>query len=1412
MTPPDGLRPRPAPSLPDPGAGVKPSVPEQYEALDARERLVLQILSMMLVDLPRGELRKIANRVRGTTRMGGKLFTFSELDEIRDRLCTAGLLRANRLCTPAVASAVSRRAIEEPTGCELLQACMLPFDRSIASVGNMRYRWISPEQARNGVIMARIAVFADDSALFGDAMRLAVYSREFGSHYRYVGAGQAIDLREVLAGLESDPDWLLGRNGDIVAGVLAELLSDSRQPGSCTSAHAVLFDRACSTVARTLDQNTTGLLLEWSLRSGNWEWCRTREPDDTPRLHEDIMFYEAAIRFIEGDATAPDLFSSAMRDKRERTGKRKVLPPGSTGHFLTLSLLADSSRFNEARTLITAGSKSKDEFTLGYRILGCVLDALAGRDVDAAEALRRLERHFDHEAKPALDRALLALAQGPVKSEALGDQERARLVRLRADLGPHETIPGLMMAAGLAAVDVDVRTRTEWQVPAGVRDFRHLLHYKPSWERRISALLRVMEGGSAAGSNPRLAGSRRVIWLLDPDTAALTMVQQTRLKRGGWNKGRVVPVRRLHEKDGSVWPLLTAADHAALHFLENPDSGYWARHEPEAFDPIRALPALIGHPAVYHAADRTRRLELVPGAVELVVSGASDGFLLKLSHWSDVPCVFVEREVDDRYRVVSLDAALVQGARLTGRDGLRVPRDAKDRIVELCRTTSSVLVVRSQVRGIVTSMEPGDVTPIVRLEPAGQGLRVTMCVRPCGHDGVHFAVGSGPRIVADFRNGARRQVERRFREETAAATAFVAACPTLDSAGSPDFEWTLPDLESSFDFMMELQAIPVAVTIEWPDGVPIPGARPIGPSSFTASVRRERDWFAVTGSVQVDEDLVIDMRDLLDSLDRATGRFVPLGDGKVIALTESLHRQLAALRSISTGRGKTGERIHPLGAMAIEEFLDEAVTGRAGAAWRKFRSRLEAARTLQPVIPGGLRAELRDYQRDGFEWATRLARIGAGACLADDMGLGKTIQALALLLDRGSGGPALVIAPTSVCYNWEEEAARFAPDLKFHSLGGAAGPGQMIDGLGPCDVLVGSYGLVRENVEALSAVAWHTLVIDEAQAIKNPEALRTRAVRALDARFRIALTGTPIENSLEELWSLFSVLNPGLLGTRAAFRRRFAAADTGSEARQHLRTMVGPFILRRRKNMVLAELPSRTEQVIHVEPDAEERVFLEAVRRQAIERVSGLREEGSQNRRFKILSEITRLRRACCHPSLVDPDSPLPGAKLETAKTLVRTLIGEGHKALVFSQFVGHLSLLRSWIEEEDIPHQYLDGATPVHLRRQQVAAFQDGAGALFLISLRAGGTGLNLTAADYVIHLDPWWNPAVEDQASDRAHRIGQQRPVTVYRLVVRGSIEEKILDLHDHKRELADDILFGTDVAKTLTEEDLQELIAAA
>ncbi len=455
---------------------------------------------------------------------------------------------------------------------------------------------------------------------------------------------------------------------------------------------------------------------------------------------------------------------------------------------------------------------------------------------------------------------------------------------------------------------------------------------------------------------------------------------------------------------------------------------------------------------------------------------------------------------------------------------------------------------------------------------------------------------------------------------------------------------------------------------------------------------------------------------------------------------------------------------------------------------------------------------MRDYQLDGFNWLARLAHWGVGACLADDMGLGKTLQALAAILTRAPEGPTLIVAPTSVGANWISEAQRFAPTLRPIQFG--SGDRQaVLDGLQPFDMLVCTYGLLQQKEVAamLAEVEWQTIVLDEAQAIKNAATKRSQAAMKLQAGFKIITTGTPIENHLGELWNLFRFINPGLLGSLERFNQRFANPIEKSgdqQARSKLKKLIQPFLLRRTKSQVLEELPSRTEILLQVELSGEEMALYEALRREALEKLADGDGDGGP-KHLQVLAEIMKLRRVCCNARLVVPDTPLSSAKLQLFGETVEELLDNRHKVLVFSQFVDHLHILRDYLEVRQIAYQYLDGSTPAKKRKQRVDAFQAGNGDVFLISLKAGGTGLNLTAADYVIHMDPWWNPAVEDQASDRAHRIGQQRPVTIYRLVAKDTIEEKIVSLHQHKRDLADSLLEGADMSGKMSTEDLLRLI---
>ncbi len=449
-------------------------------------------------------------------------------------------------------------------------------------------------------------------------------------------------------------------------------------------------------------------------------------------------------------------------------------------------------------------------------------------------------------------------------------------------------------------------------------------------------------------------------------------------------------------------------------------------------------------------------------------------------------------------------------------------------------------------------------------------------------------------------------------------------------------------------------------------------------------------------------------------------------------------------------------------------------------------------------LPKDLVGELRAYQREGARWLRFLGDAGLGALLADDMGLGKTVQALAAL-----DGRTLVVAPTSLLGNWQDEIERFRPGLATSIYHGA---GRSLDA--GAAVTLTTYAILRRDRDTLAGIEWDSLVLDEAQAIKNPESQVAQAAFALRGARRITLTGTPVENRLDELWSQLHFLNPGLLGGRSDFDERYArplAAGDGGVAEQ-LRQRIRPFVLRRRKAEVAPELPPRTELVLHAALSPEERAIYDAVAAATRADVLALLERGGGV--LAALEALLRLRQACCHPRLLPGQTLEQSAKLELLVDRLEICVAEGHKALVFSQWTSLLDLTEPRLAAAGLPFTRLDGAT--RDRAEVVARFQAPEGPpVFLISLRAGGTGLNLTAADHVFLLDPWWNPAVEEQAADRAHRIGQDKPVFVHRLVAAGTVEERILELQAKKRAMADIALTGAAEASSLRREDLLALL---
>jgi len=582
------------------------------------------------------------------------------------------------------------------------------------------------------------------------------------------------------------------------------------------------------------------------------------------------------------------------------------------------------------------------------------------------------------------------------------------------------------------------------------------------------------------------------------------------------------------------------------------------------------------------------------------------------------------------------------------------------------------------------------------------------------------------------------------------------------------------------------------------------------PGAMRVDVRSGIDWFELHGEVDYGESTA-HLPQLLAAVRRGDG-IVALGDGTFGLLPEEWLARFAPLAGLG-GKEDDHLRFKQNQAGLLDALLAAQPEVAFDAGFARVRERLQNFQGVKAMEqPAGFVGQLRHYQQEGMGWMEFLREFGFGGCLADDMGVGKTAQVLGTLeLRRSEGrGPSLVVAPRSLMFNWREESARFTPQLRVLEY---LGLGRDAEAIAEHDLVLTTYGTLLRDAPKLSEIEFDYVILDEAQAIKNASTASAKAVRLLRGTHRLALSGTPIENHLGELWSLFEFLNPGMLGEAKVLKMAGGLAHNPSpEARQLLAHALRPFILRRTKRQVASELPEKTEQTIFCELEGPQRKHYDELRqhyRQTL--LNRVDNEGLGRSKMHVLEALLRLRQAACHPGLLDPRRIAdPSAKLDVLIEQLNDLREEGHKALVFSQFTSLLAIVRDRLDAQKVNYEYLDGAT--RDRQEHVERFQnDPACELFLISLKAGGLGLNLTAADYVFLLDPWWNPAVEAQAVDRAHRIGQTRPVFAYRLIAKDTVEEKVLELQKTKRDLADAIL-GEDnsLIRDLKREDLELLLS--
>lgn len=947
----------------------------------------------------------------------------------------------------------------------------------------------------------------------------------------------------------------------------------------------------------------------------------------------------------------------------------------------------------------------------------------------------------------------------------------------------------------------------------------------PLWQRRLGGLFDLFDAASIIPEE--LDGQKTWFgWRIDVaksgdpfDALKVRPAMVRHYKRGG---GVVTSPVKAESVYGLIDELSDSRDRALVRM--------WSGIQREArtgTDWYEVIEALEGHPRVYlhDSKSRSVKIDVVPGKIEF--SRATDGVELSVVFGQDV---FTVEQFDTlarifRYGPYYLDS-LITGAepslvlwKVSHRLSQMIKYLARSKMGSLPEEAAGELLERVSALESAREFEVGEALRGEEVDHAG----VTRIKLAMHHGVLHLQVaslpyemsnsmmpGEGPRVFFAVGDDGPVHIVRDLEAERARADQVVTSLD-LDhhERADHDYRFEIQEPDTALDTLAKAQFLSASADIDvrWDTQV----TRAVSSSKVGGlflMVGEQDDLFSLDGELKVDED-AIPLFVLLAAA-REQRRWVQIDDERWVELTEQLQENLEQIAGVVSDSGKA--EISVLAAPLLLELEQQGVTLEGPQRWLTMASDINRAAESSPALPDGVNVELREYQREGYDWLTRLAIWAPGAVLADDMGLGKTVQALVFLASRAALGPALVVGPTTLGFNWRRELEKFTPELSAVILRSSSEIKKLDEPPEAGDVVIMSYELMTRNLQWCNDQEWGTIVFDEAQALKNHTTQRSRVAAALSAGFKLCLTGTPLENHTGELWSLMRCCVPGLLGNVTGFRRRFQApieTQNSRTARAALASLISPFVLRRVKSEVARELPERTDIRVDIELSTKERNLYDELHRAVIASVAVAEEAQSQGSRMQLLTALTRLRQLACHPRLYLPETTATSSKMEVLYERLEQLVQEGHRALVFSQFTSLLDIARDELEAQGIRCAMLSGKTRPVDRQKLVDEFQDGEYDVFLLSIKAGGVGLNLTAASFVFLLDPWWNPAVEDQATDRAHRIGQEQPVTVYRLVATNTIEEAVYKLHSTKRELFDSVLSGSGSSKSLSIDELRELL---
>lgn len=1376
----------------------------QYENLSQFEQTLLQFLSvvyepanisLIINCLNKLELRSSRGNRPSATNLNHYLAKFQQLN----------LLTTERQCAPEIVEILSKISVAE--GTFPLYAEVI---RAEAPVSYYYGKWTT--RCWRAMRELRIGIYTQKFELIDDAAEfIETQCREIVS---------ALPPTVQVTASPFDIDWFKNLPISFQFYLLENVLRYAQS--NLMAFPEVLRFLSCQSSFESLNSDEQlpfkRLLFNQLLLQG-----RLPEAQELVRNHPSLFSGTGALGsllFLQGrQKEAMDAFAADMKFLQKLNGSDAVAFFGPTGLFYVLALLQqkDTSIHPEIAGRIGlslalfSGSVEKDAYTF----LATVLDGQLNNTVPRSDIA------LDEDKPPHSLTVLFAgLCQYWLTSSIQPEIETVISSLHTTALENGYLFFALVFAEILEKISHNsdryspvisqLRKQTE------IISLINILEPEEPWKRGLEALIHVTTTQEGPAQTIRMA------WMVDFEGGKMEINprEQKLSPTGEWSKGKPLSLARLASPNNLEY--LCVQDRKICLAIEknlHPET----RKASYLLDMDKALVAMISHPHLFLSASPTTPVEFIAGEPELLVEERDNHLHIRFAQTITQDNVAVFQETPTRFKIITINDNHRRIAQITGKDGLIVPIEASEQVLTAIGNISSFMTVHSAIAADASTNKDANInfveadsTIYMHLLPYGTGFRLEMFVKPF-KEGVHYLKpGQGVENIMAEVGGKRLQTRRNLALEEEKARNIEELCPIFDLAmdleQENDREWHLHDPDDCLQALLELQEISDQVIVEWPEGEKLTISYQASFKNLNLKIRTNRqNWFTMGGQLVLDPDHIMDLKDLLAKVKSTKSRFIQISDGQFLALTQEFKKRLEDINIYAEDFDEhSGEDIliHPLAAIPLEELTNQAATA-ADEGWSKHLVRIREIQDFVPELPSTLQAELRDYQTEGYNWLARLAHLGFGGCLADDMGLGKTLQSLAIILKHATDGPSLVVAPTSVSTNWQTEVHRFTPTLNIVTLP-TKDRDQAIARLGRFDLLITTYTLLQQETNLLANVKWQTIILDEAQAIKNSATKRSRAAMALQAKFKLITTGTPIENHLGELWNLFHFINPGLLGSISTFNERFAIPIEryhDREARLKLKKLIRPFILRRIKSQVLDELPPRTEITLDVEMTNEETHFYEALRQNALELLENNKER--KGRHLQILTEIMKLRQACCNPRLIDSSLEIPSAKLEVFASVVEELIGGRHKALVFSQFIGHLKIIREYLDSKNITYQYLDGSTGSKHRQQRIEAFQSGEGDLFLISLKAGGLGLNLTAADYVIHMDPWWNPAIEDQASDRAHRIGQTRPVTIYRLVCKNSIEEKIVKLHEEKRDLAGSLLEGSDISAKMSSDELLDLI---